>query len=157
MTIDRRAFITHSTAGLASAALAARGSAQSPQRLRKIATEEAFATPELVAAWLEIARGNPTASLDIPTGINFIFNNPPPGSNPDRFRRQLLDWGPERLSIMDQAGVDMHLLSVTIPGVQMFEPSGADALAVRTNNQLPPPSRSTRRGSRGSPAFHPIR
>lgn len=136
MAIDRRSFIARSSAGLAIAASSVAQPAETARPVRRIATEEAFATPELVEAWLEIARNDPSASLDIPTGINFIFNNPPPGSNPDRFRRQLLDIGPERLAIMDAAGVDMHLLSVTIPGVQMFEPSRADALAISTNNHL---------------------
>lgn len=136
MTIDRRSFIAQSSAGVAAAAISAKSYAKLAQRQRRIATEEAFATPQLVEAWLEIARTDPSASLDIPTGINFIFNNPPPGSNPDRFRRQLLDVGQERLAVMDAAGVDMHLLSVTIPGVQMFEPSRADALAIATNDHL---------------------
>jgi 5-carboxyvanillate decarboxylase len=76
------------------------------------------------------------ASLDVPTGISFIFDNPPPGSNRERFKRQLLDVGPERLDEMDAAGVDMQLLSVTIPGVQMFQPDRANALAISTNDQL---------------------
>jgi 5-carboxyvanillate decarboxylase len=104
--------------------------------MRRIATEEAFATPELASAWLDIARSDPAASLDIPTGILSIFANPAPGSNQDRFRRQLLDLDTNRLSDMDQAGVDMQVLSLTIPGVQMFEPGQANALAVATNDHL---------------------
>jgi 5-carboxyvanillate decarboxylase len=103
---------------------------------RRIATEEAFATPELVAEWLAIARSNPSASLDVPTGIQSIFDNPKPGSNQDRFRRKLLDLDSERLADMNAAGVAMQLLSVTIPGVQMFAPERASALAISTNDQL---------------------
>lgn len=137
MTIDRREFVAGVSTSAAIVATETTTRAQTATGfMRKIATEEAFATPELVSAWLEIARTDPSASLDIPTGINFIFNNPPPGSNPDRFRRQLLDIGPERLAIMDEAGVDMQLLSVTIPGVQMFEPERANAMAISTNDQL---------------------
>ena len=128
--MDRRGFIGAASAMLGSASL----SAATP--VRRIATEEAFATPELVREWLAIARADPAASLDIPTGISFIFDNPPPGSNPDRFRRQLLDLDGERLAIMDAAGVTMHLLSVTIPGVQMSAPDRAAALAVATNDTL---------------------
>lgn len=137
MAIDRRRFVGGMTAGAATMAVsaAARGRA-ARGRVRKIATEEAFATPELVAAWLEIARRDPAASLDVPTGILSIFDNPKLGSNQDRFRRQLLDVGPERLAEMNAAGVDMQLLSVTIPGVQMFEPDRADAMAIATNDQL---------------------
>ena len=137
MPIDRRTLIGAAASGIAAVALSQHATATDRHsRTRKIATEEAFATPELVASWLEIAQRHPEASLDIATGINSIFNNPAPGSNQDRFRRQLLDIGPERLSVMDAAGVDMHLLSVTIPGVQMFEPDRANAMAISTNDQL---------------------
>lgn len=137
MRTDRRTFIGGASGSVAAATLATTaGAGTSPPRPRRIATEEAFATPELAKAWLEIARSDPSASLDIQTAINFIFDNPPVGSNPDRFRRQLLDLDGERLAIMDAVGVDMHLLSVTIPGVQMFEASRADALAVSTNDHL---------------------
>src|SRR5687768_409709 len=51
--------------------------------IKKIATEEAFATPELVKAWLEIARYQPESSLDVSTAIRSIFDNPRPGSNQD--------------------------------------------------------------------------
>jgi 5-carboxyvanillate decarboxylase len=137
MTTTRRGFLTGATAGLATAGLAASASGQARgSPIRKIATEEAFATPELVKAWLEIARTDPGSSLDVPTGILSIFDNPRPGSNQDRFRRQLLDLDAERLADMDQAGVDVQVLSVTIPGVQMFKPEAASALAVSTNDQL---------------------
>jgi len=108
----------------------------SQPRVRKIATEEAFATAELQAAWLDVARNDPAASLDVPTGILSIFNDPAPGSNQDRFRRQLLDLETGRLAEMDAAGVDLQVLSVTIPGVQMFAPDRADAMAIATNDHL---------------------
>lgn len=137
MTTSRRGFLTGTTAGLAMTSLtsSARGQAAKVPT-KKIATEEAFATPELVQAWLEIARTDPRSSLDIPTGILSIFDNPPLGSNQDRFRRRLLDLDIERLADMDDAGVDMQILSVTIPGVQIFEPDAASALAIATNDHL---------------------
>ncbi len=137
MNTNRRSFLTASAATLAASALAGPTSAKAGiSPIRRIATEEAFATPELAKAWLEITRLKPESSLDIPTGILSIFGNPRPGSNQDRFRRQLLDLDAERLREMDEAGVDMQLLSVTIPGVQIFEPSRASALAVATNDHL---------------------
>ncbi|RYE70524.1 MAG: amidohydrolase [Rhizobiaceae bacterium] len=137
MGSTRRTFLTGTTGGLAAAALSAPASGgASAKRVRKIATEEAFATPELVKAWLEIARAAPGSSLDVPTGILSIFDNPRPGSNQDQFRRQLLDLDAERLAEMDQAGIDMQILSVTIPGVQMFEPAAASELAKATNDHL---------------------
>lgn len=123
--------------GLAAAAMAAPAlSTMQAKKLRRIATEEAFATPELAKAWLEIARTNPDVSLDVQTGIKFLFDNPPAGSGPDRYRRQALDFHDERLRIMDEAGIDMQLLSVTIPGVQMFAPDRGIAMAIATNDML---------------------
>ncbi|PSJ40637.1 amidohydrolase family protein [Allosphingosinicella deserti] len=137
MTTSRRRFLTGTTAGLALAGVAAKAKGQArPARVRRIATEEAFATPELVKAWLDIARADPGSSLDVSTGILSIFDNPRPGSNQDRFRRQLLDLDTERVAEMDAAGVDVQLLSVTIPGVQMFEPALASRLAIATNDHL---------------------
>ena len=64
-----------------------------------------------------------------------IFNDPPAGSLGEQFRRQLLSMD-ERLQIMDQNGVDMHLLSLTIPGVQMFERDAAIAATRSANDYL---------------------
>ena len=137
MSASRRRFLVDTTAGLAIAGLSVNAFAQATkQRIRKIATEEAFATPDLVKAWLEIARTDPKSSLDVATGIKSIFDNPRPGSNQDRFRRQLLDLDAERLSDMDSAGVDVQLLSVTIPGVQMFEPGVASTMAIATSSSI---------------------
>ncbi|RYG55941.1 hypothetical protein EON80_29955, partial [bacterium] len=109
MTTSRRKFLGATTAMLGASVASRPASAQLAKApLRKIATEEAFATPELAKAWLEIARSEPNSSLDIPTGILSIFDNPRPGSNQDRFRRQLLDVDAERIRDMDEAGVDMQ-------------------------------------------------
>ena len=137
MQTDRRRFLAGAASGLLAAPMIGSVSAAfGAPSSRRIATEEAFATPELVKAWLEIARSQPESSLDIPTAILSIFANPRAGSNQDRFRRQLLDVDVERLGEMDQAGVDMQVLSVTIPGVQMFEPRQASELAAATNDYL---------------------
>src|SRR5687768_8317963 len=137
MQTDRRRLLSGAASGLIAAPLIGTVSAAlGATSIRRIATEEAFATPELVKAWLEIARSQPESSLDISTGILSIFDNPRPRSNQDRFRRQLLDVDVERLGEMNQAGVDMQVLSVTIPGVQMFEPRQASELAAATNDYL---------------------
>ena len=156
MSTNRRGFLTGTAAGLAATTLAgaARGEAQKTPT-RKIATEEAFATPELVKAWLEIARAHPESSLDIPTGILSIFDNPRPGSNQDGFRRRLLDLDAERLADMDDAGVDMQILSVTIPGVQIFEPDAANAMAIATNDHLAAAITRHRRRFAGLGCFAP--
>ncbi|RZJ11449.1 MAG: hypothetical protein EOP39_06305, partial [Rubrivivax sp.] len=111
MHTDRRTFLSRAAGGLiASPWIGAASAAPGVASMRRIATEEAFATPELVEAWLEIARSQPDSSLDVSTGILSIFGSSRPGSNQDRFRRQLLDVDVERLTEMDQASVDMQVL-----------------------------------------------
>lgn len=65
---------------------------------------------------------------------------PPPVSNRDAGARlllpKLLDLDAGRLADMDAAGVDMHLLSLGLPGVQLFEADQAVALARLSNDQL---------------------
>jgi len=155
MISNRRTFLTATTALLAASAASRAASAQMAKvPIRKIATEEAFATPELAKAWLEIARSEPAASLDNPTGIFSIFDNPRPGSNQDRFRRQLLDVDAERIRDMDEANVDIQLLSVTIPGVQIFEPARRVRSRLRPTITSPPPSPVIRPASWALPALH---
>ena len=97
----------------------------------KIATEEAFSIPEVADALGRVAlTGDP--SLDMPL-VRSIYGDGAAGSNP--LLRGLLDWD-ARLASMDANGVDMHLLSLTAPGVQMFETAEAVDLARLANDRL---------------------
>jgi predicted TIM-barrel fold metal-dependent hydrolase len=49
---------------------------------------------------------------------------------------RLLDMDDERLAIMDAAGVDVHVLSMTSPGVQFWDADTACAMATSANDQL---------------------
>jgi len=103
---------------------------------RKIATEEAFSIPEVAAALREVARG-PSQSLD-KLLVRGIYDAPAPGEGYDalNFLEGLLDVEERRLAEMDQYGVDMHLLSLTAPGVQMFDADTATDLAALANDRL---------------------
>ena len=50
---------------------------------------------------------------------------------------QLLDFDAGRIPVMDENGVDMHLLSQTAPGVQMFDADTGTPLAPLSNDVLP--------------------
>lgn len=115
-------------------------------RLRKIATEEAFIIPEIASAVRDVVRrGGPNLDLKL---LRLIYDAPADtGANPSAaagsrdalartFLPRLLDIGEGRLAEMDANGVDMHLLSLTVPGVQMFEPANAVALARLSNDRL---------------------
>jgi 5-carboxyvanillate decarboxylase len=102
-------------------------------RYRRIATEEAFSVPEVFAALQEwVAESGP----DEPDHdfLSFLFGQDLPGLR--RVRRQLLDLEDERLAIMDGSGVDVHLLSLTAPGVQTLPDDRAIALAAHVNDRL---------------------
>ena len=113
-------------------------------RLRKIATEEAFIIPEIASAVRDVVRqGGPNLDLKL---LRLIYDAPADtGANPSAgtrdalartFLPRLLDIGEGRLADMDANGVDMHLLSLTVPGVQMFEPAAAVAFARLSNDRL---------------------
>ncbi|EGI77056.1 amidohydrolase family protein [Hylemonella gracilis] len=101
---------------------------------RRIATEEAWATPELVQRYRQIIE---THSLDDPGFFSlwgFFGTSEAPRAKDLRDRIQ--DMEARRMADMDAAGVDVQLLLLTAPGVQVFAPQEAAALAVSTNDQL---------------------
>ena len=133
--IDRREFIASSSLALSAAALGtvtavtadAEQPAQPKRKYRLIATEEAFASPEQVE-YFRKAENSAWTDPDIELWRHFL-NNP-------TILRRLQDLEQERLSIMDQARVDMHLLSLTSPGVQCLNADAGTALAASANDYL---------------------
>ncbi|MFM1885172.1 MAG: hypothetical protein RL026_329 [Pseudomonadota bacterium] len=101
---------------------------------RRIATEEAWAPPGLVQRYLRILEDK---SLDDPGFYSlwgFFGTSPTPRARDLLARIQ--DMGERRLADMDAAGIDMALLLLTSPGVQVFEPGLASALATESNDIL---------------------
>src|SRR5580700_8210716 len=94
-----------------------------PHKLRLIGTEETFSTPAYIDAYMKLAE------RDKSTGVQYV--------------RMLLQHNAKlltdlnyRFSEMDQSGVDMHLLSLNAPGVQVFEPEIATRLASEVNDEI---------------------
>jgi predicted TIM-barrel fold metal-dependent hydrolase len=140
MNMNRREFLEDSSiilsAGLiaGSTGIAAENFAQtskSARRYKLIATEEAFSIPEQVEAFRHAAAlsySNP----DLDMWRAFLA----PASGAPPLLRRLLDLEGERIQIMDQASVDMHILSLTSPGVQTFSADFATNLATVANDRL---------------------
>jgi 5-carboxyvanillate decarboxylase len=119
------------------------------QHVRKIATEEAFNIPEIAEAIADVAKqGGANLDLLLLKQIYDAPRTPPPASSlpvnavADRDRAalsllpKLLDLNDIRLTDMDAGRVDMHVLSLAMPGVQIFEKGKAIALANLSNTQL---------------------
>lgn len=105
-------------------------------RMRKIATEEAFSIPEVAQALKQVVRG-PSSSLD-KLLVKAIYDSAgsASGYGSMNFLEGLIDIEDRRLKEMDEFGVDMHLLSLTAPGVQMFDADTATELAALANDRL---------------------
>lgn len=118
----------------------------SGNRLRKIATEEAFSIPEVAAEVRQVVRRG-GSSLDLKL-LDLIYDPAPEtvpsaqaqAANRDAAARtllpRLLDVDAGRLADMNANGVDMHLLSLGMPGVQLFDTTTAITLARLSNDRL---------------------
>ena len=96
--------------------------------MRRIATEEAWSFPEHMAALLALTKSN-FDDLD----LRLPRRSAVPGSP---LYNGLTDTDGERLRIMDADDVSMHLLSLTSPGVQMFDADTACEIATLGNDRL---------------------
>jgi 2,3-dihydroxybenzoate decarboxylase/5-carboxyvanillate decarboxylase len=94
----------------------------------RIATEEAFQTPDLRALYREFTVGN-WSTLDAK-----MFGVQADDSSP--LANDLVDLDQQRLKRMDEAGVAMHLLSLTTPGVQLLRAGVATEFAREANDYL---------------------
>jgi uncharacterized protein len=80
--------------------------------MRIIALEEHFATPAVIAAWLDDPAGERDLAVEMSTGATT--------------QRMLVDLADERIAYMDAVGIDVQVLSVTTTGVQ----NAASAVAI---------------------------
>ena len=101
---------------------------------RRIATEEAFATRELLDGFRKLLAGR---TLDDPGFHNlwgFYLGSTSPRAVQVIERLQQL--GQARIADMDECGIAQQILALTSPGVQVFDAQTAHSLAVDANDQL---------------------
>lgn len=100
----------------------------------RIATEEAFATPELFDCYLRIIENN---SVDDP-GFYSLWGHylTSKSERPVAVRRKLLDLDDERIADMDASGIARQIVSLTAPGVQILDRDSAVSLAASANDRL---------------------
>src|ERR1700735_3879373 len=98
----------------------------------RIATEEAFAPPELIARYRKLLE----EGYDDPgfrSLWGFYSGASPPAT---ALAGRIQDLGERRLGDMDETGIAMQILSLTAPGVQVFDAPEATALARSFNDLL---------------------
>ena len=100
--------------------------------MRRIAVEEAFVTPEIMAQWHVVLAGRDVEPGFAKMGESILAQTPGNKALDDR----LLDIGAGRIAHMDSLGVDVHVLSLTAPGVQVFDAPLATRLAAAANDAL---------------------
>ena len=142
-TVNRRAFIKLAGLSMAAASLGfpGKGMAQKPtgkKSFRKICVEEHFSTTDHINYLLSIYKKKyPMAEVvqeekyilaDVPF-LPYLFLQPPQ-------IEKLYDLGEGRLDVVDKCGIDVQVLSLLSPGVQVFEASTATRLAREYNNRL---------------------
>jgi 5-carboxyvanillate decarboxylase len=100
----------------------------------RIATEEAFGTPELFERYRAILSDGSLNDPGFTSLMGFYLTSTAPGIV--AVRERMLDLGDRRISDMDATGIAKQILSVTSPGVQIFDADTAVGLARSINDQL---------------------
>ena len=100
----------------------------------RIATEEAFATPEIIKLWLGLLDD---PSFDDP-GFRSLwsFYGTATAERPRFILEHLQDLGDKRLKAMDDAGIDRAILSLTSPGAQPLKKDVAREQATLANDRI---------------------
>jgi 5-carboxyvanillate decarboxylase len=100
----------------------------------RIATEEAFAPPELVTLWQSMLADG---TVDDPGFVSLQgFYMRSKAERPAAVLARLQDLGDRRIADMDAAGIDRQVISLTSPGVQILDRDRAVAMATLANDQL---------------------
>src|ERR1019366_10014092 len=99
----------------------------------RIATEEAFITKEVLAAYKRLIR----EGFDDPGFVSLWgFYSGSPSARATTVIERLQDLGSRRLGDMDAAGIDRAIIALTAPGAHVFEAAEARTLASDANDQL---------------------
>jgi 2,3-dihydroxybenzoate decarboxylase len=104
-----------------------------PGHLR-IATEEAWATPEMLNLYRRMLAENTLDDPGFKSLWGFYLGNQNP--RPKFIIDRLQELGQPRIDDMNASGVDKQILSLTSPGVQVFDAATAVSVAISSNDQL---------------------
>lgn len=101
---------------------------------KRIATEEAWCPPEMLEIYRKMIE---TKALDDP-GFNtmFGFYLQSPSLRTQQIRDYLVDLDEQRIRHMDERGIDMQVVALTSPGVQVMPKDQAVSFAIYANDLL---------------------
>ncbi|HKV04834.1 MAG TPA: amidohydrolase family protein [Candidatus Acidoferrales bacterium] len=151
--MDRRRFFKSAAASYAAVAswLKAAGaqismpagneSATKPRKVpyKRIATEEAWGPAEMFEMYRKTIESNRYAHPGLASmwgGGTSGGGRSGEGSGGNLLVARLMDMGEGRIKDMDASGIDVALLLLTAPGVQVFDAATGSSLAASTNDQL---------------------
>src|SRR5580692_7327686 len=101
---------------------------------KRIATEEAFAPPEILDHYRALLKARSYNDPGFESLFGFYLANPRPRIT--EVIARMTDLSDLRLRDMDQTGITRQILSLTAPGVQVFDGPTAVALARSSNDFL---------------------
>jgi 2,3-dihydroxybenzoate decarboxylase len=100
----------------------------------RIATEEAFAPPDMLERYRDLIRNRSTGDPGFESLMGyFLFNRT---EHTEAVIARLQDLGHRRLGDMAQAGIARQVIALTAPGLQIFDTDTARGLAPDYNDML---------------------
>lgn len=100
----------------------------------RIATEEAYAPPELFTRYRKLLETGSHNDPGFESLMGFYLTNN--GARIVQVREKMQDLGSIRLADMEATGIAKQILSITSPGVQIFDTDTAVRLCTSFNDQL---------------------
>lgn len=105
-----------------------------PAPYKRIATEEAFCPPDMLSCYRRLLDEGSVPDIGFNSMWGFYMTSD--SARGRLIRDQLVDLGEGRLAHMDAAGIDIAVLSLTSPGVQVMPRDEAVAFATYANDWL---------------------
>lgn len=102
--------------------------------IERIATEEAYAPADMLERYKKLIRDGSTQDPGFESLMGYFLFNDSPRTN--AIVERLQDLGQRRLADMDATGIGRQIISLTAPGLQVFDADTAVGLAVTYNDQL---------------------
>ncbi len=103
-------------------------------KYQRIATEEAFAPAEMLKMYRQLFESGSVKDPGFDSLWGFYCTSMSPRAI--AIRAKLVDLGEERIADMDATGIDRQVISLTSPGVQVFDRDTAVSLARDSNDML---------------------